>query len=326
MRILDRPAPTVLDASSVTRTEVVRPAMCGHNSLFAGQIGDWTWDAVSELCDVDVLRARTPAGDPTYLSFYYYRIRGGRTFHLRTPSFGDTLRITTRLYDFGSESVLALHRIDRGDAHPDTTPAPVDADTFHRAGGDSLRVENLNRWISRGGGTSNETLVRASPVGFRHRHLPTLPAHYSPRVACGTARTALTFHPDSHADGTRYADTGPPRRLYYPVDPSRDLNGVGLLYFASYFSIVDRALLDLYRGLGRDDAAFLDRVVVDQQLCYLGNADADCVIAIDVRHRVNLDEPGREMVDVVLRDSRTDRLLAVCTLHLLTTPTDGRHP
>jgi probable biosynthetic protein (TIGR04098 family) len=249
MRTLERPAPTVLDASTVTRTEVVRPAMCGHNSLFAGQIGDWTWDAVSELCDVDVLRARTAAGDPTYLSFYYYRVRGGRAFHLRTPSFGDTLRVTTGLYDFGSESVLALHRIERG--------------------GDTLRVENLNRWIARGGSRSNEALVRASPVGFRHRHLPTLPAgHESPRVACGTARTALTFRTD-----TRYADASPPRRLYYPVDPSRDLNGVGLLYFASYFSIVDRALLDLYRGLGRGDAAFLDRVVVDQQLCYLGNAD-----------------------------------------------------
>ena len=300
MRILERPAPTVLDASSVTRTEVVRPAMCGHNSLFAGQIGDWTWDAVSELCGVDVLRARTEAGDPTYLSFYYYRIRGGRTFHLRTPSFGDTLRITTRLYDFGSESVLALHRIDRGD--------------------DSLRVENLNRWISRGG-RSNETLVRASPVGFTHRHLPTLPADRSPRVACGIARTARTFQTD-----TRYVDASPPRRLLYPVDPSRDLNGVGLLYFASYFSIVDRALLDLYRGLGRGDAAFLDRVVVDQQLCYLGNADADCVIAIDVRHRSDRADPTSEVVDVVLRDSRTDRLLAVCTLHLLTTPPDGRHP
>jgi probable biosynthetic protein (TIGR04098 family) len=299
MRILERPAPTVLDASSVTRTEVVRPAMCGHNSLFAGQIGDWTWDAVSELCDVDVLRARTAAGDPTYLSFYYYRIRGGRSFHLRTPSFGDTLRITTSLCDLGSESIFARHRIDRG--------------------GDVLRVENLNRWIARGAGKSNEALVRASPIGFRHRHLPTLPADESPRVACGTARTALTFQPDD----TRYADAGPVRRLRYAVDPSRDLNGVGLLYFASYFSIVDRALLDLYRDLGRGDAAFLDRVVVDQQLCYLGNADADCVIAIDVRHRTG---PTSELVDVVLRDSRTDRLLAVCTLRLLTDPSDRRNP
>lgn len=286
--------------SSVTRTEVVRPAMCGHNSLFAGQIGDWTWDAVSALCDVDVLRARNAAGDPTYLSFYYYRIRGSRAFHLRTPTFGDELRITTDLYDFGSESVLAHHRIERG--------------------GDSLRVENLNRWISRGGEkTSNETLVRASPVGFAHRHLPTLPAHLSPRAACGVARTALTFRPDEPG----FAGTWPKRRLHYPVDPSRDLNGVGLLYFASYFSIVDRALLDLFRGLGRSDGAFLDRVVVDQQLCYLGNADADCVIAIDVCRRVG---HADELVDVVLRDSRTDRLLAVCTLLLLTTTSDGSHP
>jgi hypothetical protein len=64
--------------------------------------------------------------------------------------------------------------------------------------------------------------------------------------------------------------------------------------------------------------------VVDQQLCYLGNADADCVIAIDVRHRAGVTGQQSEVVDVVLRDSRTDRLLAVCTLHLLTDPHDGR--
>ena len=62
----------------------------------------------------------------------------------------------------------------------------------------------------------------------------------------------------------------------------------------------------LFEDFHPPDAPFLN----------LGNADADCVIAIDVRHRTG---PTGELVDVVLRDSRTDRLLAVCTLHLLTT-------
>ena len=105
--------PEVRGTDTLTRREVVRPGMCGHNSLFVGQVGDWTWDAVSALCDMDALRATDPSGAATYLSFYYYRVRGSRRFHLRTPSFGDRLRVTSRLFDFGSESILTLHRITR---------------------------------------------------------------------------------------------------------------------------------------------------------------------------------------------------------------------
>ena len=39
--------PRPFETEAVTRTEVVRPAMCGHNALFVGQIGDWTWDTVA---------------------------------------------------------------------------------------------------------------------------------------------------------------------------------------------------------------------------------------------------------------------------------------
>src|SRR5437588_4159289 len=121
--------PRPCETEAVTRTEVVRPAMCGHNALFVGQIGDWTWDAVSALCGTDVLRARNRAGTPTYLSFYYYRIRGSRRFHLRTPTFGDTLHVASRLFDFGSEAVLTLHRIARSPAG-----GPVDEAAAAEAG------------------------------------------------------------------------------------------------------------------------------------------------------------------------------------------------
>lgn len=302
------------DATTLTRTELVWPGMCGHNSLFAGQIGDWTWDAVGRLCGTDVLRARNPAGQPTYLSFYYYRIRGSRRFHLRSPTFGDRLRISTGLFDFGSESVLALHVITpAGDAGPG---GPFDPDRFYRFDEENcLYVENFNRWVTRGTVGSNEGLVRSSPADFRHRHLPALPDRHSPRVACHRARTHLSFvDPGSDA----HARDGDETHTDFEVDPTSDLNGVGLLYFASYFSMVDRALLRMWRGLGRSERSFLDRIVVDQQLCYLGNADAGCVVAAAVRRWRVVGDDGRELFDVVLRDRGTGRVLAICTLTLLT--------
>jgi len=302
-----------VDPSLVTRTEVVRPGMSGHNSLLIGQIGDWTWDAVSEACGTDVLRARNPAGMPTYLSFYYYRVRGSRQFHLRTPTFGDRLHIATQLFDFGRESVLALHRIRRDGAGP----AGFGPDDFYRFDDDGcLYVENYNRWIARGDvASSNRELVRSSPVDFRPHLLPELPERYSPRPLCHRAKSLRTFRAD-HPDASRHVAVGPPHCARYPVDITRDINAVGLLYFAAYFSIVDWALLQLWRSLGRSDRSFLERVVVDQQVCYLANADADCVIDASVQQFEIDGDAAHELFDVVLRDR--DRVVAVSTLRLVT--------
>nr|WP_218893099.1 LnmK family bifunctional acyltransferase/decarboxylase [Streptomyces sp. 1331.2] len=164
--------------TTTVRTELIRPGMCGHNSLFAGQVGDWTWDAVGEACGTDVLRARSAAGTPAYLSFYYYRVRGSRRFHLRSPAFGDELHVASRVFGFGSESVLTLHRISRS---PEAAAEPIEPEGFYAfADPDSLYVENFNRWVSRTAEGSNEGLARSSPPDFRYRHLPVVPEEYSP--------------------------------------------------------------------------------------------------------------------------------------------------
>lgn len=301
------------DAGAAHRSVLVKPGMCGHNSLFAGSIGDWTWDTVSELCGINAFDATNPDGAPTYLSFYYFHIRASRRLHVNSLTFGDRLDVRSRLFDFGSESILTLHEIRREGARS----GPVDPDAFYRFDDpDCVYVENYNRWITRSRPGSNEDLVKSSPVGFRHDHLPRLPAAYSPRRVYNHARTALTF-----LDGTPAGRValGHGFTVDYPVEPSRDLNGVGLLYFASYFSIIDWALLRFWRELGRDTAAFLNRVVLDHRLCYLGNADADAVLRVSVDAWEKAGEPGDEIVNLVIRDRDSGRTLAVSTLHVLST-------
>src|SRR6185369_15834976 len=109
-----------------------------------------------------------------------------------------------------------------------------------------------------------------------------------------------------------YQPDGPEWTVEYEIDVSRDLNGVGLLYFASYFAIVDWALLRLWRRLGRSDADFLGRVLLDQQLCCLGNADGARILTAALR-RYRPTGGGAEAVNIVLRERETGRVLAVCT-------------
>ncbi|MFD9145765.1 LnmK family bifunctional acyltransferase/decarboxylase [Streptomyces diastaticus] len=308
------PAFDVLGSGTVRRRLAIKPAMCGHNSLFLGQVGDWSWEAVGALCDTDVLGARDAAGSPTYLAFHYYRVRGSGDFHLRSLTFGDELTVLSRCFGFGSESVLTLHDITSTTAGGEP-PAGVEPDAFYRPPPPAtLRVETFNRWIARKEAHSNRELVLSSPPGFRHAHLPRLPDAHSPRLAYGRARRVHTFVEDP--DG-RYVTVADGFTTRYAVDVTRDLNGVGLVYFAAYFSIVDQAVLRQWHALGRDDRAFLRRRVVDQQLCFLGNADVGTEFEIAVTVRARAADPAEEVVDTVVRVAGTDQLIAVGTQRVL---------
>lgn len=312
------PAPPelrVLDGSSVTRTIMIKPAMCGHNSLFVGQIGDWTWDTVSALCDTNVFAARDCGGVPTYLSFSYFHLRASPSMHVRHFTFGDILRVDSRLFGFGSESVLALHEIRMAgrDAETSASARRIEPEEFYAFPDENcLYVQNFNRWVARSRAHSNEGLRRASPVDFRHNHLPVLDSRHSPRLAYDRVRrTVVDGRTDRPAGGVTLT-------VDYPIDVTRDLNGVGLLYFAAYFSIIDWGLLRLWRHLGRTDRSFLRRVVLDQRVCYLGNADVDCVLRIELSRLPMSGKPADEYVEAVLTDRDSGRVIAVSTLHVRT--------
>ena len=50
-------------------------------------------------------------------------------------------------------------------------------------------------------------------------------------------------------------------RFEYPVNPARDINGVGLLYYTTYFTIVDEALFHFWQDAGGDKHDLLNRII-----------------------------------------------------------------
>jgi probable biosynthetic protein (TIGR04098 family) len=294
------------DDQLLERFVTVKPAMCGHNARLAGQIGDWTWEAVSHLCGVNTFCAADEQGVPTYLSFFYYQLIGDHAFHLRVPTFGDRLQVVSRCYGFGPESILTVHRLAPASrALPPTVSA---AEMLHERLPGCLYAQTFNRWIQRGA-QGNRELHSAAPSGFRYQHLNRLPPDMSPRVAYDAARRSGSFVPD---DGT--LTLRDETQLTYEVDMGRDLNGVGLLYFASYFEIADSALAKAWRQFGRSDVSFLERVVIAQRLLFLANADACTSLAIRIRRFDAEAQPGREVFDIGIAERDGGRVLAIVEL------------
>jgi probable biosynthetic protein (TIGR04098 family) len=296
--------------ASLRRLVTVQPGMCGPLQSLAACVGDWTWETVGSVCGLDVAKARDDRGTPSYLAFYYFRILSEGRLGVRDLTFGDRLEVQSRVFQAGRLSVLTVHRIRHiaeNLSTPDDVPfGATEAYTAPRP--DSLYVENLNTWVTRRHTSSNVGLLRRAPVGFRHDHLPTLPAAFSPGDLCAQARSAHVFADPAR---TGWVPTLPDTEADHEIDVVRDVNGVGLLYFASLFSIAERAVHQVWRSRGRSGRSFLERTLNDARLCYVGNADLDATLRVRMRTSHDPHDPAHEKTDVVIRDLSTDRTIAL---------------
>ncbi|MGF1425385.1 LnmK family bifunctional acyltransferase/decarboxylase [Kitasatospora sp. LaBMicrA B282] len=296
-----------MNVSTMVRQVTVTPAMSGFNAQLYAQIGDWTWHAVTRACTTDVLTARTAAGEPTYLAFYYIHLRGTGAMHPYRLSFGDRVDVVSCVFNAGGESAQTLHRLSPAGT---VDPGGFDWREFYeRPLPGCLYVENFNRWVARHGQSGNSGLQRSTPGDYTHGHLPVVPRQYHPSRACLVARDRGTFHP---WDDSRYTVLLEAFTVRRPVDVARDFNAVGLMYFAAYISVVDTALWELWRALGRDSASFLARRIVDQRINYAGNAGPDDVLDVTLCLRRATDDPCREVLDATVQVG--ERLIAVATV------------
>lgn len=293
--------------AAVRRLVTVAPGMCGSLKALAACAGDWTWETVGAVCGLDV-PASDAGGEPSYLAFYYVRITSD-SVQPRRFTFGDRLEVQSQVFEAGPLSVVTVHRIRRvSELDPESSELFGVEEAFLRPRADCVYVENLNVWLGRGAGGGNVGLVYSPPAGFAQARLPRVPSWYSPRAVCATARYTQVL-PDP-ATGS-WEQAGPDVAVEHAVDLVDDVNGVGLLYFASFFSIAERVQLRHWRSLGRSSSSFLDRRVENFRICYLGNADLDSTLSLRLRTTRHPFDLTREKSDPLIRDVSTDRVVAV---------------
>ena len=66
------------------------------------------------------------------------------------------------------------------------------------------------------------------------------------------------------------------------IEPDRDLNGAGLLYFANYPVFLDMAERTVLSKLGLDQALLDRRSLLHRRSAYLSNASADDTLEVSV--------------------------------------------
>ncbi len=296
-------SPVTVNGNALSQRRVVTASWSGHNAGLVSRVGDWTWDVAHRFCGVAPYTARNAEGKPSYLFFCYFRLRGCGGVHVRSFGLGAVVDVRSTAFSPGPSALYTVHCITPAGA----PSAPLDLARLRAAEpSGTLYAETYNRWVSRSAGDSNESLVKAVPPEFRNVHLPELPPEHHPRAALRRSRETGSFaDPDGLETVHRTTD------LVRDVNVARDINGVDLLYYASYFSIVDEALLSAWEAAGRDKASFLARHPTEQRIAYFGNADFTSRLRVGTTLRRHPDR-GWVFDGVIARDS-DDEVIAVAT-------------
>ncbi|MBU6283304.1 hypothetical protein KGQ64_13755 [bacterium] len=232
----------------------------GEASLLA-HAGDLQWSALGEATGVPASRQRDAEGRPVYASFYYVEIGGLPPEGLAAFGPDDRVEIASEVGRFGRSMMDGFHRLHRRD-DPDSSSSPADPAREVPF----LRLSNV--LVALGGGPDD--LRIATPANADVERLPSLPAEPDSYRTVKLARAAGRFvDPPAGAEPLWEGA----RRVDYEINPDRDVNGVGLLYFANFVVFTDFAERRLLHGDDRFTPFEIDRrVTVARRIGYYGNA------------------------------------------------------
>jgi len=121
----------------------------------------------------------------------------------------------------------------------------------------SIRASIMSSFTRRGSPTSNESLQKGQPA-----------------IPPGCSIPEVAAMPEFGQGYRQRRNAAPPPSLFettYDIIPYHDINGVGLLYFATYPLISDICEL---RYVGRANAWALESSTVSRDVCYFANCNA----------------------------------------------------
>jgi probable biosynthetic protein (TIGR04098 family) len=190
--------------------------------------GHLQWSAIADTIGQPLSRLRTLDGGEVYATFYFVEDSFPDAAPIEGFQLDDTVRFRLALRAFKNLAVEGRIEFDRAEHLKPGTDEP--ASRSHP----SIRFGNI--FITPRGG--NSLLKVAAPANGDFSTFEPLPNDENPYQI---TREASTTHRLGIVPGDWIAADGAGIEAFYAIDPDRDTNGAGLVYFANYFAFLESA-------------------------------------------------------------------------------------
>jgi probable biosynthetic protein (TIGR04098 family) len=256
-------------------------------------LGHLRWLSFERLAGVPTAKVADTKGRRLYATFYYIDIH----YPLSAPAnaFRENDRVAF-LGDFSAygrnilDGYFALYRAGDSREGQFGVPTAETRESFTQAGIPYIRLSNI--FIQQEQGPEKLRIGQPSNADFTN--IPAIREAPEGHERNREAREAGHFFP--HPAGTRVHEL----TFDYSIDPDRDVNAAGLVYFANFpafFEVAERrALASLKANVPRD---FVNRRgTLRRQVGFFGNARTDDTLVLHVRFGVSpetlaADSPSR---------------------------------
>jgi probable biosynthetic protein (TIGR04098 family) len=190
--------------------------------------GHLQWSAIAETIGTPLSRLRTLDGGEVYATFYFVEDTFPDAAPIESFQLDDTVRFRLALRAFKNLAVEGRIEFDRAEH------LPAGAATSASGSHPSIRFGNI--FITPRGG--NSLLKVAAPANGDFSAFVPLPNEENPYQI---TRGASTTHRLGIVPDEWIAADGDGIEAFYAIDPDRDTNGAGLVYFANYFAFLEGA-------------------------------------------------------------------------------------
>ena len=269
------------------------------------EAGNFFWWALGDVLGQPVSRLRGAKGESVYATIAFLEEVLPPDRSLETFGLDDTLRFLVGVRTMGNLAAEGRLLFDRSERFA-TEAEPERLWQAEASPHPRIRLAG----VFAAPGPSGGPWVLSAPANVSCTAIPALPSQESPialvRQAQDTGQLGLI------PDAWGALDRNGPTQIVYDVDPDRDTNAAGLVYFANYVAVMDvadRTALPRETAWGWEISAeaVARRRVLKRRIAYLAHAEpvdrlvvtaarfaaANAPSVIGMRYRVTRERDGR---------------------------------
>ena len=286
--------------------------LTGRNNLAEGpllqQLGNLRWAHISQLSGVPSHSVADVEGNRLYATFFFVEVVFPVNRPMASYAPDDQIKVAGDLRRFGTSMLDGTFYLLPADA-PEIDQLTSNGSTQDWA--DVPRVRLSNVFVRQQRGVEHLQRSRPASLGFERISETAEPPDTHIRVK-DAEREGCFARPPAHYVQMTHA----PVSIPYKLDPDRDVNGAGLIYFAHYPVFLDIAERQVLRTaeLPLSEELIDRRTLIHRRSAYLSNASARDTLLIEVEPWIdNPGAPARLWLNFRMHRSSDGRLMMVST-------------